>query len=344
MQCKHCGCEFEPTHGLQRYCSLECRDKQSGRNTHQSNTLKVCQVCGKEFLAVKGSEKFCGQGCKQQHRNERSRAKYIHVTYVNTCQECGTEFVANRRKQYCSEQCKNKHKYEQQIIRKWGSVNEWQEEMRKRKATAIQDREAKAEAKKIWYEGTCVVCGAEFKTLNPAQKTCSKECGKRLRNARKQKRIPKEQIVDKDITLEALYRRDSGVCYLCGKVCDWTDKRSENIVGGNYPSIDHIIPIARGGLHSWSNVRLAHFNCNVAKSDSLISEAEKLIPDNAYQFKRILPQYKKTVEQLDLTGNVVAKFESTAEAERQTGIKQRGIQNCARHETKTYCGYVWKYV
>jgi hypothetical protein len=39
----------------------------------------------------------------------------------------------------------------------------------------------------------------------------------------------------------------------------------------------------------------------------------------------------------------VESYESTTEAERQTGIKCRGIQNCARGETKTYKGYVWKY-
>ena len=32
-----------------------------------------------------------------------------------------------------------------------------------------------------------------------------------------------------------------------------------------------------------------------------------------------------------------------AEAERMTGIKQHGIQDCARGEKKTYCGFVWRY-
>lgn len=35
--------------------------------------------------------------------------------------------------------------------------------------------------------------------------------------------------------------------------------------GDNYPSVDHIVPLAKGGLHSWDNVQLAHFKCNTLK-------------------------------------------------------------------------------
>ena len=36
-------------------------------------------------------------------------------------------------------------------------------------------------------------------------------------------------------------------------------------------------------------------------------------------------------------------IESTAEAERITGFKQRQIQSCARGEDKSYRGYLWVY-
>ena len=41
------------------------------------------------------------------------------------------------------------------------------------------------------------------------------------------------------------------------------------ICGNNYPTIDHVIPLAKGGMHSWDNVRLAHHNCNSIKGDRL---------------------------------------------------------------------------
>ena len=32
-------------------------------------------------------------------------------------------------------------------------------------------------------------------------------------------------------------------------------------------SIDHVVPISHGGLDAWHNVRLAHWICNVRRSD-----------------------------------------------------------------------------
>lgn len=35
-----------------------------------------------------------------------------------------------------------------------------------------------------------------------------------------------------------------------------------------YPTIDHIIPLSKGGLHSWNNIQLAHLSCNSSKGAS----------------------------------------------------------------------------
>ena len=48
------------------------------------------------------------------------------------------------------------------------------------------------------------------------------------------------------------------------------DKFGVTIVGKQYPSIDHVIPLAKGGLHAWSNVKLAHKGCNEQKGDRII--------------------------------------------------------------------------
>jgi hypothetical protein len=33
-------------------------------------------------------------------------------------------------------------------------------------------------------------------------------------------------------------------------------------------SLDHVVPLSRGGSHSWENVRCAHLSCNVAKGSN----------------------------------------------------------------------------
>ena len=68
--------------------------------------------------------------------------------------------------------------------------------------------------------------------------------------------------------LEEVYERDGGVCYLCGKPCDWGDfmiKDGVIVYGNNYPSRDHVVPKSQGGRNEWQNIRLAHRGCNSRK-------------------------------------------------------------------------------
>ncbi|MFC9724785.1 HNH endonuclease [Bacillus cereus] len=37
-----------------------------------------------------------------------------------------------------------------------------------------------------------------------------------------------------------------------------------------YPSIEHIIPVSKGGTHTWDNVKLDHRKCNYLKSNEMI--------------------------------------------------------------------------
>lgn len=75
---------------------------------------------------------------------------------------------------------------------------------------------------------------------------------------------------DQTITLKKLILRDKGICKICGKPIDLSDI-SKHAVGNYYPSVDHIIPMSKGGGHVWENVQLAHMICNSKKGDRYIS-------------------------------------------------------------------------
>lgn len=345
-KCKICGHEFIKEYSRQVYCSDECKAVGFKQNQQRGND--------------KARENHSGR--------ERSRIRRGSKEYTRECAVCGNTFITwNPNRKTCSDECRDENKrlrdgkrhrkrsheeeHARYILRTYGSEEahreylaeleeKKQESMRLTKERKEAEKKAKKEANRRF--GTCVVCGNTFETNNKRQKTCSKVCGKKYSNARKNGRIPREQMVDKDITLEALYRRDSGVCYLCGEKCDWND-RDLFSVRDKYPTIDHIIPVSRGGLHSWDNIRLAHFKCNLDKSDEIIPEAKKMIPANAYEFKREVKQHKKKTLQFTKDNQFLTEYESTAEAERQTGIKQHGIQDCARGELKSYGGFVWRY-
>jgi 5-methylcytosine-specific restriction endonuclease McrA len=65
-----------------------------------------------------------------------------------------------------------------------------------------------------------------------------------------------------------VFERDGWICGLCDLPvdpdCAWPDPMS--------PSLDHIVPVIRGGAHTRENAQLAHLRCNIRKSDSLIAE------------------------------------------------------------------------
>jgi len=149
-----------------------------------------------------------------------------------------------------------------------------QKEKDYRKRVAEEERIRKAEEKARAAEEKekaklheCPVCGK----LTNRKIYCSKDCANKINNKNhelKRDRKIKGVMVDKDITLQKLYERDRGICYLCGEVCDWDDKEERGgviICGNLYPSIDHVIPLSRGGDHSWQNVKLAHRICNTRK-------------------------------------------------------------------------------
>lgn len=117
----------------------------------------------------------------------------------------------------------------------------------------------------------CKQCGELFIGNNLY---CSGKCRNRNHENRKTRtryeRAKQNGKIDYTITLDKLIKRDNNVCYICNRECnlnDYTYDGNTFIAGNYYPSIDHVIPIAKGGTHEWKNIRLAHRICNSLKAD-----------------------------------------------------------------------------
>ena len=155
------------------------------------------------------------------------------------------------------------------------------EEERKRDAQIIAQQKAEQLSRKVndvlakrLASHVCKNCGKEFcieSTGYSSEKYCSKKCQARwhdrIKNDKRMDRLLTREH-DTDITLDKLFKRDGGVCYICGCMCDWSDiteRDGAKIAGSKYPSIDHVKPVSKGGTHTWGNIRLACRACNTLK-------------------------------------------------------------------------------
>ena len=240
----------------------------------------ICSCCGKQYhphymKQALASEHYCSQQCQLEGQRRKPDA---------ICPICGKAFVRNDdRKTYCSRSCADRSK--RKYANKYEARRAWKDKERAKLKTTRDTAKKEREKRKLILEiahilesyieekgreHPCAVCGQ----LTNRKKYCSQRCANNAQNNRHgQKRRAKirNALVDSDISLPELFSRDNGACWICGAECDWNDKEERNgtiVCGGQYPSIDHVIPLSKGGLHSWSNVRLACRCCNSLKGDT----------------------------------------------------------------------------
>lgn len=211
----------------------------------QVKNMNVCAYCGTSFDGRK--KKYCSNKCCREADKANKRIKYVWKRErLTECAVCGSPLLGSQVK-YCSDGCSR------------------QAEIAKRGNGQPHGLLIK----------TCAICGKEFSTFKSRQNTCSKECSKTFHNRLNDRRrsLFKTHSVDRDITLWRVAERDNSICQICGKPVDWSDKTSRNgrvVYGGQYPSIDHIIPIMKTGTHTWTNVQLAHRACNQRKGTKIV--------------------------------------------------------------------------
>jgi len=135
----------------------------------------------------------------------------------------------------------------------------------------------------------CKVCGKEYTLREYMESTgskyyrdsgyCSAECRdaynkerakishKGRRDSHRHRAVKYGCAYDSSVTLAKLIKRDGLRCAICGELCDPNDHSWSQYCGPMHPSIDHVVPMSKGGGHVWSNVQVAHIICNSEKGD-----------------------------------------------------------------------------
>jgi len=228
--CAECGAA---TH--RKYCLERCRDKARLRRRPKA----TCEFCAKPFPMRRGADRdnrFCSYPCAGKARY--STRNFSVVPWAQ-CPECRSDFIARRGRKYCSLACTQRAN--------------WKRTAQRRKVKPQPETRP------------CVQCGVSFTTTFQSKRFCGKSClrtwhrrpGKDRRRARRAA-APYERIVRATV-----YARDGWRCGICNKPVN----RNAVVPHPKAPVLDHILPIAGGGSHTYANVQCAHFLCNSIKSD-----------------------------------------------------------------------------
>lgn len=240
---------------------------------NENNLAKRLDELGYDYLGgFTGCDGFVRVRCQRCGREKELSLQGLRHHKYKYCVYCSNDIrLADVREKKAEEKRLAK---EQSIKRKIARHEATLARQEQRKQQEKTDRIAKANE----TPHICRECGKPYLITESwrGRTYCSAECQKKYndRISRHKRDVRMRSSANAEhIDLKELYSRDKGICHICGKMCDFNDYiiRDETfIAGNNYPSIDHVIPLAKGGQDEWNNVMLAHRRCNSLKRDKLI--------------------------------------------------------------------------
>jgi 5-methylcytosine-specific restriction endonuclease McrA len=207
----------------------------------------VCQVAIEPHY--RGGEKlYCSLNCRRQARNSKLKASRSEL---KVCLHCSATFQKSaKNRTYCSQNCR---------------------------LIANKERAASATAtfyKELYPDGIkrkpCGWCGETLEV--PAKKTLAsrkyhERCSLEAQRARYRIKTVKRQSKTKPSRLAAdqVLREYGSACHICREEIDLTLSRTSKMG----LTVDHVIPLSKGGSDELDNLRPAHWICNNRKSDKL---------------------------------------------------------------------------
>lgn len=223
--------------------------------------MDTCLNCNEKITQSEGrgrKKKFCSSSCQRKYQYKTKIKKSEHVTYLAICEECFDMFEAkNIKGRFCSTKCQR--------------ANHARENPR--------------------YTKICPICKSEFTTDIKSQALCSLKCNSfkaneprrlaaienqyktiprhifptnRARQSYLRRKRTREQWVE-EVQVEVLIERDKGICQICQKPV----RLDVHYTHPDAPTRDHIIPLSKGGEHSYANCQLACRDCNTIKNNRI---------------------------------------------------------------------------
>lgn len=260
------------------------------RKAQVKDDTKTCAECGKSF---KGRDKGRCGSCRYEHAKANStgpcqqcdkpatvrglclthysyeyRAKHgrVYTTYAKDCSFCQGAFTTTTKStEYCSLECAQRHR------NGWSTSKDIVLYTGPGKSIPAR-KERPVPADRTLTAGPCRVCGELFITLGQ-DVTCSRTCSELNKRDVRHAKAQRRRALQRNAYVSPVFRRrvfesDGYRCHICNKM---TNKKAI-FPHPNAPTIDHLIPLSKGGTHEPVNCRTAHFMCNSIKSDRLAGD------------------------------------------------------------------------
>ena len=251
-ECRTCGKTFPQV--LKRGCAKAYCSEQCKAARPRPAITKMCDIDGCANLARSHAAAWCEV---HYYRNRRKGSVHAEVKAVGGHTSCSYCNAATNGQKHCSSRCAARH--------------------------ARGNPRTKA----------CVVCGAEFDPVSahgPDAAVCSAECRgtrerawarahygramqaeegrNRYRANEYRRKARKRQAHVEDVDRGEVMRRSKWRCHLCGeaipKAATWPSPE--------FGTVDHVLPLAAGGVHSYANCKAAHLRCNCSKGAKLLGQ------------------------------------------------------------------------
>lgn len=216
---------------------------------------KTAQHCERHYYQLRRNGRIAmqddGNTCLPVQEPQPKRVRLVAL--YSQCLYCGEGKPLNRAR-FCSDRCKTRH------------------------------------SRGLPLRTECKCCGGQFVSVDGAA-YCSSECkrqslrtsakgryAERMRDDAayrtavrsreyKRKAIKRSAFVE-DVDRDFVMARDRWICHLCKeripKAAVWPDRL--------FGTLDHVRPLALGGLHSYANVKAAHLSCNCSKNANVVGQ------------------------------------------------------------------------
>lgn len=253
------GCAAEACAGQHKahgYCLRHYRQWQRGGVKKDAAT---CAHCGTAMDGKIAGSMYCGATCKRlawrADNPDRSDEQKLCAYWAGHCSTCGVAMGGKRAQARC-ESCKR--------------ANELSAS--REAANAFNLARHKARALVV----CCPHCDAEFCPLygNKARRACPccepdfRREQERAHKALRDRRI--KATKREAVWPSKVFKRDGWRCQLCGIE---TPKHLRGTYEHNAPELDHVVPLAGGGEHTYENTQCLCRSCNGWKGSRTMVEA-----------------------------------------------------------------------